>query len=81
MRKTLLLLLISTSLFGQTKIDSIFSIEFLTTPEKLKISEGAEKGTVYYSNNENDSFVVMSLINENGENEFENNLPSLEGLK
>ena len=81
MRKTLLLLLISTSLFAQTKIDSIFSIEFPTTPEKLKISEGAEKGIVFYSNNENDSFVVMSLINENGENDFEKNLPSPEGLK
>jgi hypothetical protein len=81
MRKTLLLLLISTSLFAQTKIDSIFSIEFPTTPEKLKISEGAEKEIVFYSNNENDSFVVMSLINENGENDFEKNLPSPEGLK
>ena len=81
MRKTLLLLLISTSLFGQTKIDSIFSIEFPATPEKMKISEGAEKGVVFYSNNENDSFVVMSLITEKGERDFKNNLPSPEGLK
>jgi hypothetical protein len=81
MIKTLLLLLISTSLFGQTKIDSIFSIEFPTTPKKMKISEGAERGVAFYSNNENDSFVVMSLINENGERDFKNSLPSPEGLK
>tara|TARA_R110002167_G_scaffold365960_1_gene592223 strand:- start:71 stop:712 length:642 start_codon:yes stop_codon:yes gene_type:complete len=81
MRKTLLLLLISSSLFGQTKIDSIFSIEFPNEPEKMKISEGAENGIVFYSNSEKESFIAMSLISENGEREFKNDLPSPEGLK
>ncbi|MCD8455268.1 hypothetical protein PJW08_09305 [Tenacibaculum finnmarkense] len=81
MRKTLLLLLISSSLFGQTKIDSIFSIEFQNEPEKMKISEGAENGIVFYSNSEKESFVAMSLISENGERDFKNDLPNAEGLK
>jgi hypothetical protein len=81
MRKTLILLLISTSFFGQTKIDSIFSIEFPSEPEELKFTEKNEKGTAFYSNNENDSFVVMRMIRDNGENEFKDNLPNLKGLK
>lgn len=81
MRTTLLLLLISTSFFAQTKIDSIFSIEFPTKPEAFKFSEKNEKGTAFYSNNENDSFVVMRIIKDNGEAEFKNNLPNLKGLK
>ena len=81
MRKTLLLLFISSSLFGQTKVDLIFSIEFPNEPEKMKISEGAENGIVFYSNSEKESFVAMSLISENSKREFKNDLLSPEGLK
>ena len=77
MRTTLLILLFSTSIFGQTRIDSIFSIQFPTNPEKYDFSEKNEKGTGFYSNNENDSFVVMRMINVKGEK----NLPNLKGLK
>jgi len=81
MRKTLLILLLTTSIFGQTKIDSIFSIEFPTKFEKYDLSEKNEKLTAFYSNNENDSFVVMRMINEEGETKFRNNLPNLKSLK
>ena len=81
MRITILILLLSTSIFGQTKIDSIFSIQFPTNPERYDFSEKNEKGTAFYSNNENDSFVVMRMIKDNGETEFEKNLPSPKGLK
>ena len=81
MRITLLILLLSTSLFSQKKIDSIFSIQFPTKPEKYDFSEKNESGTAFYSNNENDSFVVMRLITDNGETEFEKNLPNLKSLK
>ncbi len=81
MRITLLILLLSTSLFGQTKVDSIFSIRFPTKPERFDILEKNENGTGFYSNNENDSFVVMRLITDKGETEFENNLPNLKSLR
>ena len=81
MRITLLILLLSTSLFGQTKVDSIFSIQFPTKPEKYDFSEKKESGTAFYSNNEKDSFVVMRLMTDNGETEFEKNLPNLKSLK
>ena len=81
MRITLLILLLSTSLFGQTKVDSIFSIQFPTKPEKYDFSEKKESGTAFYSNNEKDSFVVMRLMTDNGETEFKKNLPDLKSLK
>ena len=42
MRITILILLLSTSIFGQTKIDSIFSIQFPTNPERYDFSEKNE---------------------------------------
>jgi hypothetical protein len=81
MRITLLIILLSTSIFGQTKIDSIFSIEFPTKPERYEFSEKNEKGITFYSNNENDSFIAMSLIKLDGESKFKNNLPNLRTLK
>ena len=81
MRITLLILLLSTSLFGQTKVDSIFFIFFPTKPEKYDFSEKKESGTAFYSNNEKDSFVVMRLMTDNGETEFKKNLPDLKSLK
>jgi len=81
MRITLFILLLSTSIFGQTKIDSIFSIEFPTEPERYEFSKKNEKGIAFYSNNENDSFIAMSMIKLDGESEFKNNLPNLKTLK
>jgi hypothetical protein len=81
MRINLLILLLSTSLFAQTKIDSTFSIEFPTKPEQYDFSEKNERGTAYYSNNENDSFVVMRLVVDNGETEFKKNLPNRKSLR
>ena len=81
MRINLLILLISTSFFSQTKIDSIFSIEFPTKPEIFEFSEKKEKGIAFFSNNVRDSFVVMRLVTENSETEFGKNLPNLKNLK
>jgi hypothetical protein len=81
MRINLLILLLSTSLFAQTKIDSIFSIQFPSKPEKSEFSKKKENGIAFYSNNEKDSFVVMRLVTENGETEFGKNLPNLKNLK
>jgi hypothetical protein len=81
MRINLLILLLSTSFFAQTKIDSTFSIQFPTKPEKFEFSNKKEKGIAFYSNNEKDSFVVMRLVTENSETEFGKNLPNLKSLK
>ena len=81
MRITLFIILLSTSIFGQTKVDSIFSIKFPTKPEKFEISKKAENGIGYFYNNENDSFIAMSLKTDKGESEFKNNLPNLKSLR
>tara|TARA_R110001592_G_scaffold334469_1_gene618828 strand:+ start:797 stop:1438 length:642 start_codon:yes stop_codon:yes gene_type:complete len=81
MRIILLLLILSTSIYGQTKLDSIFSIEFPTEPEKYEFTEKNEKAISFYSNDENESFVAMSMIKLDGETEFKNNLPNLKSLK
>jgi hypothetical protein len=81
MRINLLILLLSTSFFAQTKIDSTFSIQFPSKPEKFEFSDKNEKGIAFYSNNEKDSYVVMRLVKENSETEFGKNLPNLKSLK
>ena len=80
MRITILLLLLSTSIFGQTRIDSVFSIQFPSNPERYDFSEKNEKGTAFYSNNENDSFVAMRMIKIDGETELKKNFPNLKSL-
>jgi hypothetical protein len=59
------LVILSCPIFGRTNIDSIFSIQFPTNPERQDYEVENEKGTVFYFNSENESFFAMRIIDTN----------------
>lgn len=70
-------LFISYPIFGQTMIDSIFSIQFPSNPEIHIAEDEKAEAIAFYLNSEKESFITMRITNGYSNQD----LPSLRGLQ